>query len=68
MKNIEEFSGGKKSQESGPAGRKKDKKRQRESNKTRQNNKRGDSKVESNYSPETPEKGGDTKHPWLIAL
>ena len=37
------------------------KKKDRESNSTRQKNKRGDSKVESNDSPEIPERvGGET--------
>ena len=49
-KNIEELSG--KSLE-GPAGRKRE---DRKGNRTRQKNKRGDSKVESNDSPEIPDK------------
>ena len=52
-KNTEEFSG-KKVQKKGPAGRKR---LDRKSNRTRQKNKRGDSKVESNDSPEIPDKG-----------
>ena len=56
-KNIEEFSG--KSLE-GPAGRKRS---DRKGNKTRQKDKRGDSKVESNDSPEIPDRGGDIRHP-----
>ena len=50
-KNIEEFSG--KSSREGPAGRK----TVRHSNRTRQKNKRGESKVESNDSPEIPDRG-----------
>ena len=53
-KNIEEFSG--KSLEERAAGRKR---RDRKGNRTRQKNKRGDSKVESNDSPEIP----DIRHP-----
>ena len=41
-------------QENGPAGRKR---KDRKSNRTRQKNKRGDSKVESNDSPEIPDRG-----------
>ena len=52
MKNIEEFSG-KKSGKNGPAGRKKD----RMSNRAWQKNKGGDSKEESNDSPEIPDWG-----------
>ena len=40
------------------------KKRQdRKSNRTRQKHKRGDSKVESNNSPETPDRGENIRHP-----
>ena len=35
----------------------------RKSARTRQNNKTGDSKVESNDSPEIPDKRGDIRHP-----
>ena len=38
-------------------------KKDRESNRTRQKNKRGDSKVESNDSPMIPDRGGDIRHP-----
>ena len=38
-------------------------KKDRRSNRTRQKNKRGDSKVESNDSPEIPDRGGDIRHP-----
>ena len=48
MKNFLE-----KVQQNGPAGRKEDRKTTR----TRQRNKTGDSKVESNDSPEIPDKG-----------
>ena len=41
-------------QKNGPAGRKN---QDRKSNRTRQKNKRGDSKVESNDSPEIPDGG-----------
>ena len=34
----------------------------RKSNRVRQKNKRGDSKVESNDSPEIPDRGGDIQH------
>ena len=34
----------------------------RKSNRTRQENKRGDSKVESNDSPEIPDRGGETSN------
>ena len=56
-KNIEEFSG--KSLE-GLAGRKR---KDRKGNWTRQKNKRGDGKVESNDSPEIPDRGEDIRHP-----
>ena len=51
MKNIEEFSGKK--------FRRKDQQARKDSksNRTRQKNKRGDSKVESNDSPEIPDRG-----------
>ena len=35
----------------------------RKSNRTRQKNKRGDSTVESNDSPEISDRGGDIRHP-----
>ena len=41
-------------QQNGPAGRKR---YERKSNRTRQKNKRGDSKVESNDRPEIPDRG-----------
>ena len=47
-------------QENEPAGRKK-KGQDRKSNRTRQN-RRGNSKVESNDSPEIPDRGGDIRH------
>ena len=59
-KNIEKFSG--KVQKNGPADRKKN---DRKSNKTRQKNKRGDSKVESNDSPEIPDRGEASDIPGL---
>ena len=49
MKNFLE-----KVQKEGPAGKKKE---DRKGNRTRQKNKRGDSKVESNDSPEIPDRG-----------
>ena len=58
MKNIEEFSG--KSLEK-RVSRQKD----RKGNKTRQKNKRGDSKVESNDSPEIPDRGETSDTPGL---
>ena len=51
-------------QEKGPAGR--NKRYNKKSNKTRQKTKRGDSKVESSDSPETPDRGGDIRHPWPL--
>ena len=48
-------------QENGPAVRKKD----RKSNRTRQKNKRGDSKVELNDSPEIPDMGETSDIPGL---
>ena len=53
MKNTKEFSG-KKVLKNGPAGRKR---QDRKCNRTRQKKKRGDSKVESNDSPEIPDRG-----------
>ena len=38
-------------------------KKDRKSNRTRQKNTRGDSKVESNDSPEIPDRGGDIRYP-----
>ena len=61
MKNTEEFSG-KKVLKNGPAGRKR---QDRKSNRTRQLNKRGDSKVESNDSPEIPDRGETSDIPGL---
>ena len=55
-KNIEEFSG--KSLKKRASRQKKN----RKGNKTRQKNKRGDSKVESNDSPEIQDRG-ETSHP-----
>ena len=57
-KNIEEFSG-KKVQKKGPVGRKSN------SNRTRQKNKREDSTVESNDSPEIPDRGETSDIPRL---
>ena len=34
------------------------------SNRTRQRNKRGDSKVESNDSPKVPDREENIRHPW----
>ena len=53
MKNIEDFFL-ENFQKNGPAGKKG---QNRKSNRTRQKNKRGDSKVESNESPEIPDRG-----------
>ena len=61
-KNIEEFSGT--SSEEWTRRQKKDK---RENNRTRQKNKRGNSKVESNDSPEIPDKGETSDFPSLPA-
>ena len=60
-KNIEEFSG-KKVQKNGPVGRKRLNKK---SKRTRQKNNRGDSKVESNDSPEIPDRGETSDIPGL---
>ena len=57
MKNFTE-----KVQENGPAGRKRS---DRKGNRTRQRNKRGDSKVESNDSPETQDRGETSDVPGL---
>ena len=46
----------------GPAGRKRS---DRKGNKTRQKNKRGESKVESNDSPEIPDRGETSDIPGL---
>ena len=59
MKNIDEFLG--KSLE-GPAGRKRS---DSKGNRTRQKNKRRDSKVESNDSPEIPDRGETSDIPGL---
>ena len=56
MKNIEEFSGKRSGEQAG-----KQKKIRKKSNRTRQRNKTGDSKVESNDSPEIPD-SGETSH------
>ena len=40
-----------------------EKKMRQNGNRTRQNYKRGDRKVESNDSPEIPDRGGDVRHP-----
>ena len=61
MKYIKEFCW-KKVQKNGPAGRKRS---DRKSNRTRQKNKRGDSKVESNDSPEIPDRGETSDIPSL---
>ena len=63
-KNTEDFSGQKKkkSQENGPVGRKR---QVRKSNGSRQKNKRLDSKVESNDSPEIPDRGETSDTPGL---
>ena len=55
MKNFQE-----KVQKKGPAGRK-----NRKDNRTRQKNKTGDSKVESNDSPEIPDRGEKSDIPSL---
>ena len=57
MKNFLE-----KVQKKGPAGRKRS---DRKGNRTRQKNKRGDSKVKSNDSPEIPDKGETSDIPGL---
>ena len=59
-KNIKEFPG--KVQKNGPEGRKRS---NRKSNRTRQKNKRGDSEVESNDSPEIPDSGETSDIPGL---
>ena len=59
--NIEEISG--KFQENAPYTEKKDK--NRKSNRTRQKNKTGDSKEESNDSPEIPDRGATSDIPGL---
>ena len=60
-KNIEEFSG--KSSEEWTSRQKK--RQDRKSNRTKQKNKRGDSKVESNDSPEIPARGETSDIPSL---
>ena len=59
-KNIEQFSGKSSGEWTSRQGKKKE---DRKSNRTRQKNKRGDSKVESNDSPEIPDRGEDIRHP-----
>ena len=59
MKNIEEFSGKRSGEQAG-----KQKKIRKKSNRTRQN-KTGDSKVESNDSPEIPDSGETSDIPGL---
>ena len=49
-------------QKNGPVGRKRS---DRKGNKTRQKNKRGDSKVESDDSPEIPDRGETSDIPGL---
>ena len=56
MKSIEKLSG-KKGLEKGPVGRRKKRRRDRKSNGSRQKNKKRDSKVGSNDSPEIPDSG-----------
>ena len=43
-------------------GQQAEKREDKKGNRTRQKNKRGDSKVESNDSPEIPDRGGDIRH------
>ena len=62
--NIEEFSV-KSLGEWASRQKKRRKKRDRESDRTRQTNKRGDSKVESNDSPEIPDRGETSDIPGL---
>ena len=57
MKNTEEFSGKKV--------RRIDRKKDRKSNRSRQKNKRGDSKVESNDSPDIPDREETSDIPGL---
>ena len=61
-KNIEDFLEENKSQENRPAGRKQE---DRKRNGSRQKNKRGVSKVESNDSPKIPDRGETSKIPGL---
>ena len=61
MKNFEEFSG-KSSEERTTS---KQEKKDTKGNRTRQKNKRGDSKVESNDSPEIPDRGETSDIPGL---
>ena len=63
-KSVEEFSGGK-SQEKGPVGSKK--KTNRKNHEDRQKNKRGDSKVEPNDSPEIPDREETSDVPGLLS-
>ena len=62
MKNIEEFSGKSLEEMTSAAGRKRS---GRKGKRTRQKNKRGDSKVESNDSPEIPDRGETSDIPGL---
>ena len=62
-KNIEEFSG--KSSEKWASSQKRKTRLDGKSNRTRQENKRGDSKVESNDSPEVPDRGKTSDIPSL---
>ena len=65
-KNIQEFSRKKSDREwTSILKKKKKRKEDRKSNKTRQKNKRGDSKVESNDSPEIPDRGETSDIPGL---
>ena len=43
-----------------------EKRSDRKSNRIRQKNKRGNSKVESNDSPQVPHRGGNIRHPWPL--
>ena len=63
-KNIEGFSGKSSREWAGML-----KKRYgRKNNRSRQKKKRKDSKVESNDSPEIPDRGGDIRHPWRLEM
>ena len=61
MKNTEEVSGKK----SGECASRQEKRRDRKSNRTQKKNKWGDSKVESNDSPEIPDRGETSDIPSL---
>ena len=65
MENIEDFSG--KSSEKWASSQKRKTRLDGKSNRTRQENKRGDSKVESNDSPEVPDRGKTSDIPSLPA-